>query len=126
MAADHFEPAPPRNPRPWSVFVPLLLLAVSYLVWTVFQTTQLVVERKTLTTMHSNQEKQIEESKKVRERIDALSRDTRLLADRGNPGASRIVEELRKRGITLTTEPSTQTQTAPGSPATPPAAPPAK
>ena len=43
MAADHFEPAPTRGQR-WSVFVPLLLLCLTYLAWTVFQTTQLVAK----------------------------------------------------------------------------------
>jgi hypothetical protein len=119
MAADHFEPAPPRNGRPWSVFVPLLFLAVSYLAWTVFQTMQFVAERKALATMRTNQEKPLEESKKARERLDTLSRDTRLLAERGNPGAARIVEELRKRGIMLTPT-HTPSQAEPAAPGTPP------
>jgi hypothetical protein len=103
MAADHFEPAPARAQR-WSVFVPVFLLALTYLAWTVFQTTQLVVERNALQTLRSNQEKQVEESKKVRERFESLSRETQLLANRGNRGAQLIMEELRRRGITITTD----------------------
>jgi hypothetical protein len=103
MAADHFEPAPARAQR-WSVFVPVFLLALTYLAWTVFQTTQLVVERNALQALRSNQEKQVEESKKVRERFESLSRETQLLANRGNRGAQLIIEELRRRGITITTD----------------------
>jgi len=103
MAADHFEPAPARAQR-WSVFVPVFLLALTYVAWTVFQTTQLVVERNALQTLRSNQDKQVEESKKVRERLESLSRETQLLANRGNRGAQLIMEELRRRGITITTD----------------------
>jgi hypothetical protein len=127
MAADHFEPAPARAQR-WSVFVPVFLLALTYLAWTVFQTTQLAVERNALQALRSNQEKQMEESKKVRERFESLSRETQLLANRGNRGAVLIMEELRRRGITITTDvpaqPAPGDTTAPApAPAPPPAAP---
>jgi hypothetical protein len=121
MAADHFEPAPARAQR-WSVFVPVFLLALTYLAWTVFQTTQLVVERNALQTLRSNQEKQVEESKKVRERFESLSRETQLLANRGNRGAQLIMEELRRRGITITTDvPSQPPPSAAPAPAPAPA-----
>ena len=97
----------------WSVFVPLLILAVTYLAWTVFQTMTLIKERETLTTLRTNQEQQIQNSKKLRENLDKLAKDTRVLADRGNPGARMIVDELRKRGITINLDTA----------ATPPAAP---
>ena len=121
MAADHFEPAPTRGQR-WSVFVPLLLLCLTYLAWTVFQTTQLVIERNALRTLHANQDKQVQESKKLRERLDSFSKDTQLLANRGNRGALLIVEELRRRGITISTE-SAAPPAAPDAPAPAPATP---
>ena len=121
MAADHFEPAPTRGQR-WSVFVPLLLLCLTYLAWTVFQTTQLVIERNALRTLHANQDKQVQESKKLRERLDSFSKDTQLLANRGNRGALLIVEELRRRGITISTE-SAAPSAAPDAPAPAPATP---
>ena len=102
----------------WSVFVPLLILAVTYLAWTVFQTMTLLKERETLATLRANQEQQIQNSKKLRESLDKLAKDTRVLADRGNPGAKTIVDELRKRGITINLDAPTA---APG--ATPDAAP---
>jgi hypothetical protein len=119
MPADHFDSVPPRSHRPLSVFVPLLLLAVTYLAWTVFQTTQMISERNALANLRANQEKPIQEAKKFRDRLDTLSRDTQLLANRGNKGASRIVEELRKRGITITTDvtPAPSSTHAPTAPA---------
>lgn len=125
--ADHFEPAGTRSHRPWSVFVPLFLLALAYLAWTVFQTTQMLAERTALGTARANQEKTLEEAKKLRERLDALSKDTQLLANRGNKGASLVIEELRRRGITFITEaPAPSTPAVPPAPETPATAAPAK
>jgi hypothetical protein len=120
VAADHFEPAPVRAQR-WSVFVPVFVLALTYLAWTAFQTAQLVIERNAVHTLRSNQEKQMEESKKVRERFESLSRETHLLANRGHRGAMLIIEELRRRGITITETPSQAAPpaTTPPAPATP-------
>ena len=121
MAADHFEPAPARAQR-WSVFVPVFVLALTYLGWTVFQTAQLVIERNAVQTLRSNQEKQMEDSKKARERFESLSRETHLLASRGHRGAMLIMEELRRRGITITTDVPAQpapSETTPPAPAAP-------
>ena len=38
---------------------------------------------------------------KLRSSLDALARETAILADRGNAGARLIVDELRKRGVTI-------------------------
>jgi hypothetical protein len=96
-----------------SVFFPVLLLSATYLAWTVFQTTQLLREREALRSVHTTQEKQIEESKKLRASLDKLARETQLLANRGNRNALLIVDELRKRGITINPDASA----APPSPA---------
>ncbi|MGZ5091152.1 MAG: hypothetical protein ACXWCY_24280 [Burkholderiales bacterium] len=88
----------------WSPFIPLLILSVTYLAWSVFQTTQLVRERDALAAAHVGQEKLIQESQKLRERLDTLAKQTQLLANRGNKGAMVVVDELRKRGITINPE----------------------
>jgi len=111
-----------RYSRYWPVFIPLLILVVTYLGWTVFQTSQLVRERDALATLHSNQEKQFQESKKLRESLDKIARETQLLANRGNKGALLVVDELRKRGITINPEVPAQSPPA-GSTAPAPAAP---
>lgn len=119
MATDHLE-SETRHLGRRSVFVPLLILMVAYLVWTVFQTSQLMRERDTLANLHLNQEKQMQESKKLRESLDKIARETQLLANRGNKSALLIVEELRKRGVTINPEtPASSAVGGSASPATP-------
>ena len=109
MAADHLEPAPRRSDTR-SAFIPLLILVGTYVTASVFQTNQLLNERDMLRNVHANQEKQLQDSRKLRESLDRLSRETQLLANRGNRSATVIVEELRRRGITINPD-------APGIPA---------
>lgn len=89
-------PAGTRGP-----FLPLLLLALAVLGWSVFQTTQLVTERGSLTAGIASQDVQVEQSKKVRERLESLATRTARVARAGNPNATLIVEELRRRGVTI-------------------------
>ena len=84
-----------------SPFLPLLVLIVALLAWSVFQTTMLVIESNALAATRENQELQKKNADKVRQALDALARDTARLSDRGNAGARLIVEELRKRGVTI-------------------------
>ena len=84
-----------------SPFLPILVVTVALLVWSVFQTTMLIIESNALTTNRENQEVQKKNADKVRQALDALARDTARLADRGNAGARLIVDELRKRGVTI-------------------------
>ena len=84
-----------------SPFLPLLVVIVALLAWSVFQTTMLVIESKALAATRENQELQKKNADKVRQALDALARDTARLSDRGNAGARLIVEELRKRGVTI-------------------------
>ena len=84
-----------------SPFLPLLLLTIALLLWVGFQTTQLWRERSNLQTVRANQEAPIEQSTKLRSQLDSIARRTAELAGQGNTGARTIVEELRKRGITI-------------------------
>ena len=121
MGTDPVEPDAPQRHR-WPVFIPLLLLTVTYVAWTVFQTIQLVRERNVLVSVHSNQERQFQESKKLRDSLDKVARETQVLANRGNKGALMIVEELRKRGITINPE-APKSSTPPGTSGPAPAPP---
>ena len=38
---------------------------------------------------------------KMRAQLDALAAETQRLADQGNPNSKILVDELRKRGITI-------------------------
>jgi hypothetical protein len=87
-----------------SVFIPLIILALAAGGWAGFQMTQLLRERDSLAVARFNQEHPIENAKKLREGLDTLAKQTQLLATKGNAGAKLIVDELRKRGITINPE----------------------
>ncbi len=90
-----------------SAFVPLLILGLVMLAWFGFQATQLRAERDTMRDLTITQDKQVEDSKKLRDSLEAIARGTAKLADAGNPNAKLIVDELKKRGVTLHQNPST-------------------
>lgn len=90
----------PRGQR-WSVFIPLLMLLVTYLATLAFQTAQVVRERNNLETLHVNQEKPLQNAKKIRESTEKVARDIKALADSGNKNAKLVEADLRARGITI-------------------------
>ena len=93
--------APIERGLPRSVFVPLLVVVVTNLVWTVFQTVQLARERETLASLQTSQAQPLQNARKLRESLDRLARDTQALATKGNTNATLVVDELRKRGVTI-------------------------
>lgn len=84
-----------------SPFVPMLLLAAAVLVLLVFQTAQLYRDRGSLQQLKDSQQQPLEEARKLRSQLDGVAADTARLAEKGNANAQRVVEELRKRGITI-------------------------
>jgi hypothetical protein len=99
--ADDLDDLPVRAGERASPFVPILILALSFAGWAGFQTTQLVQEKDNLAALHASQDKQVEDSKKLRESLDSLAKSTLVLANRGNANARLVVEELRRRGVTI-------------------------
>ena len=90
---------PPSAQR--SPFIPALLLGLAVLGWMTFQTTQMVAGRNNLTAAIAAQEPQMEQSKKVRAALESIVTRTARVARAGNANATVIVEELRKRGISV-------------------------
>lgn len=88
-----------------SAFVPVLILGLVMAAWFGFQATQLRAERDAMRELMTNQDKQVQESKKLRDSLDAVARGTAKLSDAGNPNARLIVEELKKRGVTINPDP---------------------
>ena len=84
-----------------SVFVPAMLILLAILSWSGFQTWQLVLERNGFNSILAGQEPQLETSRKVRVALQNLATRTAQVARDGNANATIIVEELRKRGITI-------------------------
>ena len=85
----------------YSPFLPLLLIAATLLILTIFQSTQLIRERSALNQVKINQDNPIQESQKVRSQLESIAKKTAQLAEQGNPNARLIVEELKKSGVTI-------------------------
>ena len=107
-AAASANAAPRRAVRPAvaavpmrSPFVPMLLGGLALLGWLGFQTYGLFSERETLTAAHTAQQQTVDNAGKLRASLDALAADTQRIADAGNPSARLLIDELRKRGITI-------------------------
>ena len=97
--ADNYQPG--RGGDRMSPFVPILILALSFAGWAAFQMMQLMQEKDSLASLRVSQEKQVEDSKKLRESLDKLAKSTLALSNRGNANARLIVDELRRRGVTI-------------------------
>lgn len=89
----------------YSPFVPLLLVTFVAVVWAAFQCYQLVNEKDALATVFGNQIRQHENATKLRTSLDTIARETKLLAEQGNGGAKLIVDELARRGVSISTTP---------------------
>lgn len=103
----------------FGVFWPLLLTILALMVWLGYQTYQLVHEKSALETARAGQEQTMANANKVRGTLDAIAASTAKLADGGNANARVIVDELKRRGITINPLGGGQ---APGAAPAPPAA----
>lgn len=90
-----------RGSRSTPLFLPLLLLMVAWLLWSGFQTMQLLKERGQLEDVHAGQEHTVATAQQMRAQLDALAAGTKQLADSGHPHATLVVQELARRGITI-------------------------
>lgn len=84
-----------------SPFLPMLLGGLAIAGWLGFQAYQGVVERDALQLAHAQQQQAVDSAAKLRSSLDALAADTQRLATAGNPNARLLVDELRKRGVTI-------------------------
>ena len=103
-AASHSERGRTRNQvaeglAPW--FLPLLWLALAVLGWQAFMGWQMWAEREQLAAARQNQEGPMANAVKLRTALDTLAADTQRMADAGNGNARVLVDELRRRGITI-------------------------
>jgi hypothetical protein len=93
----------PRETPLRTPFIPLALLALAVLIWVGFQTVQLIGERQRLFAAVESQDVLVQNSQKLRVNLDSLATETAKLAEQGNASARLLVEELRKRGVTINT-----------------------
>ena len=90
-----------NDPPPRSAFVPLLLLALAVVGWLAFQSTQLLREREQLAAVEAGLQPQEQNATKLRASLDAVATATAKLAAASNANARVIVDELRRRGVTI-------------------------
>ena len=81
--------------------VPLGILAVAMLVWAASIAWNLVSEQSRLEQARASQETLVQNSQKLRASLEVLASETAKLAAQGNPGARLLIDELRKRGVTI-------------------------
>lgn len=96
-SGDTHEEFPPVR----GLVVPVCLVVIAFVVWTGFQTSQLMRERVTLKAILASQEAPVQEAAKLRAQLDTIARGTQELANQGNQNAKTVVAELQKRGITI-------------------------
>jgi hypothetical protein len=95
------EPSDATQRRAFSPFLPTLLMVLSLLSWFVFQGVQLGLEQRQLRLAHASLDSQHEAATKLRSALNALATATAKLASDGNANSRVVVEELRKRGVTI-------------------------
>jgi hypothetical protein len=95
------------------------MLAIAGVAWPAFQCYQLLSERQLLTTIQISQIRPFEDSGKLRNSLDAVARETAVLAGKGNPNAKLIVDELARRGVTISPANAVNPSASPGAPPTP-------
>lgn len=96
------QPDPLAVERPSvSAFVPLLLLGLVLLAWFGYQATVAMADRDVIRIATAGQDRQVDESRKLRAAFETLYRGARQLADGGNDNARLVVDELKKRGVGL-------------------------
>jgi uncharacterized membrane protein len=84
-----------------SAFPALLIALLALIGWFSFQAIQLFEERNALADSHQAQEQQMQNASKMRASLDAMASETARLAQQGNASARTLIDELRKRGVTI-------------------------
>ncbi len=82
-------------------FLPLLLTLAALVICGGFQGLQLWSERANLKSLEERQAAQVRQAQQARSAVDAFAADTARLAAAGNANAQLLVEELKKRGVTI-------------------------
>lgn len=100
-----------------SAFVPLLLGLTAMVTVLGHQAWQLEQVRRQLLVAREAAAPRLEAANQLRRSLDLLAADTQRLADGGHASARLLVEELRRRGITINVAASTAGTAAAAAPA---------
>ena len=88
----------------YSPFLPIALFLAATLAWSVFQWRQLSDEKKNLNGLIVAQQPQLDQAHKLQLQLDSIAAGMKKLANGGNTNAKLVVDELRKRGVTIANE----------------------
>jgi hypothetical protein len=81
--------------------LPLVLVVLSLFVLMVYETGQTIHDRGSLAELRRTQEPMVQAAAKVRSQLEALASETAELARDGDEGAKKVVEQMRRQGVTL-------------------------
>ncbi len=81
--------------------LPVILVVLSLFVLMAFETGQAVSDRGALAELRRSQEPTVQEALKLRRQLEALAGQTARLAGDGDEGAKKVVEQMKRQGITL-------------------------
>jgi cell division protein FtsB len=86
---------------PCQILLPVLLVALVLFVSLGFQGVQIMRDRDSLHQFISQQDKPLEDSRKVQAQMTALALGAKKLADGGDKNAAAIIARLQQLGITV-------------------------
>ena len=93
------------------ILVPVFLLSLTMCGLMTFQTIEIINQKNALMEAEKQQEKPLDDVRKIQVQIDALALGTLKLAQQGNKNAQLIVSQLKDMGLvikdpTATTQPT--------------------
>lgn len=91
---------------PCQILLPMSLTAFVLFGFLAFQASQIFLERQSLNQARSQQDKPLEETRKIQAQFSALAIGTKKLAENGDKNAAAIVNRLKQAGIGFTEPPS--------------------
>ena len=107
------------------ILLPIALIGLVVFISLAFQATQVFRDRGMLHQMKSQQDKPLEDTRRLQAQLTALAQGTLKLAQEGDKNAQAIIDRLKKAGVTVT-PPKPEDKAGAGAPtATIPPAPPA-
>ena len=89
---------------------PLLIGLLAFVLFLLFQTSQILRERSALGTAYEGQNGPIQESNKARQQLELIAQKTADLAGRGDVSAQAIINDMARQGIKIDAKKPAATQ----------------
>jgi hypothetical protein len=105
--------APRAALGPWAAMV---FIVLAMLIWFGYQTVNLQREYGQLRSLHASQDAALEGVRKRQTQLETIARRVYALAQTGHPEATRIVQELARRGVTISPDAPAAAPAPPKSP----------